>query len=347
MHQWAVEQVQTWKDASESAFQAGGRAGLMMQAQQVFRRERELYLKLAEVTQAGFGEWSDARLAEVGAALQAIGDLAETGDVLIAGTPAAATVLALKESDQEAFAISSILGSSDELNNSYRLRIAAGGTGLSPRALVKAGAARYPMANLDPTPEDIAHARKLRDEWQSELTELRAQGRLVKAQAEAVKSIEKTYRDGLQLHASVKYWNDRARKAFVAARQSGLAFALLLAIYLMFAINIIAPLVANMQANSALVEIALVTLPSLAFFWGMKLVARIYVQSVARNGDANERATLIQAYLALGVDTTTPPSPEERLLLIRAICRPGPGDPVEEAPQDAILDQLLKRVSGG
>jgi hypothetical protein len=341
---WAQSQLHTWTDATAAAVASASSLGMSVPPGSMFKLERERFARLSQLT-AQPTDYPQSRDAII-ALLQQICDAAEGGDLLIEGTAPATAVSALGQRDKEAFVIAATFGSSDA-QSMDRIHTKNSSLGLSVRAFAKAAAARYSVAIDLPTPEELKLLNEARQQLVAELRELGDEAARLSKQAETVKSLETTYREDLKLRSAVQYWEQRAANAYDAAKFSALAFAALFTVYILFMVKVVAPLVSTVKSDSVLIDIALVTLPSLAFFWGMKLIARVYVQNVARNGDANERATMIQVYLALGVDASSPPSTDERLMLMRAICRPGPGDPVDESPQDAILEHLLKRGTGG
>jgi hypothetical protein len=90
-----------------------------------------------------------------------------------------------------------------------------------------------------------------------------------------------------------------------------------------------------------------VTVPTLLWVWLMRLVSRNHSHHMMRRADAEERVALISAYYALLADTKTAPTESERLLVMQALFRPGPGEPSDLAPQDTILDRLANWQKGG
>jgi hypothetical protein len=250
--------------------------------------------------------------------------------------------------DPEAYVIAAIMSSPDALRNN-RVRTMAGSNGLDIRAMGRASNVRFPpdIATIDPGAVEM---RKERDLWREERETLRIDADQLKVDAAVVRAIEQTYREGLKLKAPVEYWTSRARWQTSTAFFSFACFALLVLGYGYVAWRIFLPFIADLHSDSNLepkllvLDLAVVTLPSLAFFWILRLVARVFIQSISRAADARERATLVSTFLALCEDTKTIPSEMERLILIRSVSRPGPGDALEEVAQDTILDQMLSAL---
>ena len=85
-----------------------------------------------------------------------------------------------------------------------------------------------------------------------------------------------------------------------------------------------------------------ITVPALGYFWVLRLVSRIFVSNLASMSDAAERSIMISTFLALLADKNEPVKTEERLLILQAIFRRGPGMPGDDAPPPNLLELLTR-----
>lgn len=99
------------------------------------------------------------------------------------------------------------------------------------------------------------------------------------------------------------------------------------------------------QGTFSLGPLLFVMLPTLGVAWVLRHLSRVFVTSYRNSNDANERATMVEVYLALISDETSEVGPEDRFLMLQALFRPGPDSSADDAPPPNLLE-VLKGLRG-
>ena len=344
--QWASDEAKLWSELGMAAAQDASQLGFPVQGR-FFDREVASFNIVFQKAQAD-ENMTRGITQEVKDQLQALGQQIDDGSILASGTRTGAGVIDLKRTDHEAFLVAALLGSPKDLPN-QRLRTMGGGNGLDIRALIKAGVVRF-QPDFEQFDTSAIALRQQVDAWKAEFRELQNQGAALQEAMTKVDGLENTYLKKLQYDAPVSYWSARANTLLNVTIGTFLLFFGCIAGYSMVAWYLFLPKIEALHAATdidtklVVLDVAVVTLPSLAFFWFLRLVARIFIQSLTRGADARERATLVQTFLAFCQEARTAPTETERLVLARSISRPGPGDAIEEVAPDTILDQLISAI---
>lgn len=160
-------------------------------------------------------------------------------------------------------------------------------------------------------------------------------------------NLERTFTEHMRLKAPAKYWKDKAGGHLLWASISFVAFAVLSggAAKLLFdrAPEILKLVTPVYDGGFPWGNLIVITLPALAFFWFLRFVARIFVTNLQRRDDALERATMVETYLALMSEGENVAGPDERILILNALFRPGPGDAPDMAPPADLLEIIKRR----
>lgn len=180
-------------------------------------------------------------------------------------------------------------------------------------------------------------------------------GNAAEAAIASIQATEKTYTEHMALQGPVTYWRDKAKehkKKAAIARWIGLAYAATVAIYAYAdgAWRILA-LVQETVEQTKQWQLAYVVLTVAAIlltiaFWIGRLISRTYVSEAHLAIDADERATMVQTYLALSNEGKIENS--ERLLVLGALFRPSSDGLVkDDAAPDLSLAGLGSRLGVG
>ena len=169
----------------------------------------------------------------------------------------------------------------------------------------------------------------------------------------------------MRLKASVAYWGDK-KKLHSDARADavgqlvwlavlgGLGATLVFIVAMMFMLEAsgidatgwfdLTPPAGRTVALSAYVVVTgAVGTVLTALFWAARILVRNYMTERRLEGDAEERRTMTQTYLAL-VDQGAA-SEDERLIILNALFRPSPDQPTgDEAGSDVALPAILAKL---
>ena len=85
----------------------------------------------------------------------------------------------------------------------------------------------------------------------------------------------------------------------------------------------------------------LLSFPILALAWAMRLLSRLYVQSLHATRDAEIRAALTKTFLNLGADTKNRIKDAERILILNALFRP----PGATSDDDTLPPNLIEAIT--
>lgn len=183
-----------------------------------------------------------------------------------------------------------------------------------------------------------------------------AQAQLAQALADSstrILELEDKVRRRLVLEAPTTYWSKKANGHVSIAFGFGALFLLGLGggIYWLthYGVDLVADahrrIVGDAQDPGllALVPLAFITLPTLAFAWLLRHVSRVIVQNLALGADARLRGTIATTYSALTVDQAA--TPAELAIVFNALFRPVDGSTHSEIapPNLADLMELAKK----
>ncbi|RWC07755.1 MAG: hypothetical protein EOS52_32445 [Mesorhizobium sp.] len=225
------------------------------------------------------------------------------------------------------------------------------------------------LAHRDET-EEMKHAfeiwsGKTQSDTQAEIDRFRqsaadaakfTQAQLTQALADSstrILELEDKVRKRLVLEAPTTYWSKKANGHVAIAFGFGALFLLGLGsgIYWLthYGVDLVADahqrIVGNVQDPGllALVPLAFITLPTLAFAWLLRHVSRVIVQNLALGADARLRGTIATTYSALTVDQAA--TPAELAIVFNALFRPVDGSTHSEIapPNLADLMELTKK----
>lgn len=185
----------------------------------------------------------------------------------------------------------------------------------------------------------------------------------------AISDIDNTraaYQDQMRLKASVAYWGDKkamhydARRAAVRqlvwlAVLGGTGATLIFVAAMIFMLeasgidatgwfDLTPPAGRSIALSAYVVVTGAVGTVLTALFWAARILVRNYMTERRLEGDAEERRTMTQTYLAL-VDQGAA-SEDERLIILNALFRPSPDQPTggEEAGSDVALPAILAKL---
>lgn len=177
----------------------------------------------------------------------------------------------------------------------------------------------------------------------------------VDASIDSIRLTEKTYSELMGLKAPVSYWTDKAkehRRNSTVAMWIGLAFAAALTIYAFVdGMTRTLDLVKKSVTETGQVQIAYVVLTIVVFlltiaFWIGRLISRTYVSQSHLAIDAEERAIMVQTYLALTNDNKIETS--ERSLVLAALFRASSDGLVkDDASPDMSIAGIASRLGAG
>lgn len=160
-------------------------------------------------------------------------------------------------------------------------------------------------------------------------------------------ALQTAFREHMRLKAPVDYWNSKTKYHARTAAMSFIIFLILsvTAIILFFdnSKSLMNLLASGNSSGWPLGNLVVVTIPALLFFWILRFIARVFVTNIQRQQDAHERATMAQTYLSLIAEGDKAATDQERVLVLNALFRPGPGDSPDEAPS-ADLVEIMRQM---
>lgn len=163
-----------------------------------------------------------------------------------------------------------------------------------------------------------------------------------------IADLERQVRDRLVLEAPTKYWTEKAISHRTTAAIFGGIFIAALAggVYWLthFGVDLVGEAYKTIVGNRenpgllALVPLAFITLPTLAFAWLLRHVSRIIVQNLSLQADAQLRGTIATTYSALvhEKNSNTP----ELAIALNALFRPVDGSGHAEIAPPNVKDIL-------
>ncbi|UNK36602.1 DUF6161 domain-containing protein [Shinella sp. H4-D48] len=169
-----------------------------------------------------------------------------------------------------------------------------------------------------------------------------------------VAELEEQVRDRLVLEAPTKYWTEKAKSHRTTAIWFGVIFVLALAggVYWLthWGVGLVSEAYQTIVGERenpgllALVPLAFITLPTLAFAWLLRHVSRIIVQNLSLQADAQLRGTIATTYSALVHEQsgTTP----ELAIALNALFRPVDGSGHAEIAPPNVKDIIEMGKSG-
>ncbi len=164
----------------------------------------------------------------------------------------------------------------------------------------------------------------------------------------SIEEFETMVRERLALEAPTKFWTEKAQSHRNVAIGFGIVFlaAIGCGVYWIthYGVSLVAEAdktIVGDRANPgllALVPLAFITLPTLAFAWILRHISRIVVQNVALQADAQLRGTIANTYTALTSQTKS--TPAELAIALNALFRPIDGSGHAEIAPPNIRDIL-------
>lgn len=192
---------------------------------------------------------------------------------------------------------------------------------------------------------------------QSSLTdEIRQMGMDIAREVEAgkkglqaeIENLRSALRSDLRLQAPVTYWNSRYRLNFWTMWISLGALLLfgivLIGAFVLYGSTALDHLPKTTEGNLWIGEFVILTIPTVAYFWLMRYVGKVFINSQNNAADAANRATMTETFLALSADGASGVGAAERLLILQALFRPGPASEADEAAEAGILE-ILQRLT--
>lgn len=158
--------------------------------------------------------------------------------------------------------------------------------------------------------------------------------------------LEEKVRKRLILEAPTTYWSRKANTHIAVASVFGVIFLCALAGGIFWlthnGVELIGEahdrIVGTVQDPGllALVPLAFLTLPTLAFAWLLRHVSRVIVQNLTLSADARLRGTIATTYSALTIDQEA--SPTELAIVLNALFRPVDGSSHSEIAPPSLSD---------
>ncbi|MER8625999.1 DUF6161 domain-containing protein [Mesorhizobium sp. M1143] len=163
-----------------------------------------------------------------------------------------------------------------------------------------------------------------------------------------IAELEEKVRKRLVLEAPTTYWTKKANTHVIIASVFGLIFFLSLGYGIYWLTHDGVELVGNAHDRIvgkvqdpgllALVPLAFITLPTLAFAWLLRHVSRVIVQNLALGADARLRGTIATTYSALTAEQGA--TPTELAIVFNALFRPVDGSTHSEIAPPNLVDIL-------
>ena len=176
----------------------------------------------------------------------------------------------------------------------------------------------------------ISELREAREAWKSSLVELRGEAQqnhtsMLQAHEQKLSAIEVTYREKINIDAPVKYWEKKGRGHLYFAIAAALFFGGVLKIGAeAFEASIVTlEHILETFPEPTVPALVMIGLPAFVLIWIMRILIRIVMQNLSQFDDAKERQAMIKTFLGLLVEEKKV-TPEDRLLVLQAIFRPGP-----------------------
>lgn len=88
--------------------------------------------------------------------------------------------------------------------------------------------------------------------------------------------------------------------------------------------------------------LGLAIIPTVAYFWILKHLARLFVSYSSTAIDAGQRAVMVKTFLALATDESQPINDSERVLILEALFRPNSTDGWDDGPPAALFEFFNK-----
>jgi len=157
-------------------------------------------------------------------------------------------------------------------------------------------------------------------------------------------------RSELRLQAPVTYWRDKS-KGHTRVAWAGLgafvaAALIMIAAFAMFGSFEMDSLPKAHDGSLYLGELVVFTIPTVAYFWIMRYLGRLFVTNYTEAADARRRATMTETFLALAADGRSGVADAERLIILQALFRSGADAQADDTAPQSLFDVLLKSISG-
>lgn len=163
-----------------------------------------------------------------------------------------------------------------------------------------------------------------------------------------------TFEEFMRLKAPVQYWEEKARKHRLAREELAkvlIAFSIVATFALGFGLywlaeHVLAVAKDEPSTHAYLVFATLGVVATTIVFWIARVLTRLFLSQHHLEIDSEERATMVQTYLAL--TATNMASPDERAIVLNSLFRPTTDGIVKDdgAPDlgpSALLSRLVQR----
>ncbi|MCY3597077.1 MAG: DUF6161 domain-containing protein [Rhodospirillales bacterium] len=157
--------------------------------------------------------------------------------------------------------------------------------------------------------------------------------------------LEEAFKEHVRLDAPATYWRERAT---VASRKANWALAAfmgggvaVIGLSIILGPGLLERLTAVEGAGS-FAPLAMVSIPALTALWGLRHVARLFVENLEGSADARMRETMATTFLALTKEQGNIEK-EERLLVLQALFRPPAAAGTDDGHFGGALEFLTRR----
>lgn len=170
-------------------------------------------------------------------------------------------------------------------------------------------------------------------------------------QIEKLKETQKTYEEYMQLKAPVTYWTRKAEQhrssssffAWVLGLYAAAATVILLVFLGCLAIYVIEHVGPERPPSAQVLVVSLGVIVTTVIFWVGRILTRLYLSQHHLAIDADERATMVQTYLALISNSAA--TPDERGIVLGSLFRSASDGIVkDDGAPDLSVASLMSKV---
>jgi len=161
-----------------------------------------------------------------------------------------------------------------------------------------------------------------------------------------MEQMRKAFQADLALRAPATYWGDRVGPNYTVAAVAGIAFAGLAALLSFILVNEGPGVLNSLRGPDGSISLGaavILTIPALAVFWVMRLIARLIIDHLHQARDARLRELMTRTFLALMADKDAKLGTEGTLLVLQALFRPMEAS-VDDAPPSNLID-IMKEAA--
>ena len=186
----------------------------------------------------------------------------------------------------------------------------------------------------------IAEVTELKYQYDSLVKSSRDQ---IEKAKEQLKDIERTYDEKLALQSSVTYWKDKRgnhqRVMWYMGTATLLCSILTGSGFIWWVHKYLEEPVTQVPLSKLGVTLAISSIG----IWLTRLLSKIFISNLHLRTDADERATMIQTYLAL-LREDKGPKDEERQLILQTLFRPSSTGFIKEDGPAGLYENILKMI---